>query len=111
VLGRSDEEPRRGRLEIEQQAAFRVAAASARLIDLTLPPFAHAAALWQAPVDYRACQGLADAARAGRIEAIRYGSVRDPQRRANVALLSPQAFAATGPEATETWGSSCAPTR
>ena len=86
-----------------EHTAFRVAAATARLIDLTSPPFARAAALWHAPVDYRACQNLADAARAGRIEAIRYGSVRDPQHGANVALLSPQAFAATGPEATETW--------
>jgi len=86
-----------------EHTAFRVAAATARLIDLTLPPFAREAATWRAPVDYRPCQDLADAARAGRIEAIRYSSVRDPQRRANVALLSPKAFAGAGPEATETW--------
>jgi hypothetical protein len=83
--------------------AFRVPAATARLIDLTLPPFERDRAAWRDPADYRACQDLADAARAAGLEAIRYLSVRDPARRANVALLSPEAFAARAPTATETW--------
>ena len=86
-----------------EHTAFRVPVASARLIDLTSPPFARASAAWRDPVDYRPCQDLADAARASRMEAIRYSSVRDPERRANVALLSPKAFAANAPDATETW--------
>ena len=86
-----------------EHTAFRVAAATERLIDLTLPPLARDAATWRHPVDYGPCQDLADAARGARIEALRYASVRDPERQANIALLSPSAFAASAPEATETW--------
>jgi hypothetical protein len=86
-----------------EHTAFRAAAATERLIDLTAPPLDRDAALWRHPVDYRPCQELADAARAARMEAIRYASVRDPEQEANVALLSPEAFAANAPQVTETW--------
>jgi hypothetical protein len=47
-----------------EHTAFRAAAATERLIDLTAPPLDRDAALWRHPVDYRPCQELADAARA-----------------------------------------------
>jgi hypothetical protein len=37
------------------------------------------------------------------IEAIRYQSVRDPERRANVAVLAPAAFAAKRPKQRQAW--------
>jgi hypothetical protein len=86
-----------------EHTAFRAAAATERLIDLTAPLLDRDAAIWRHPVDYPPCQDLADAARAARMEAIRYASVRDPEQQANVALLSPKAFAGSAPEVTETW--------
>jgi hypothetical protein len=86
-----------------EHTAFRVPAATERLIDLTAPPLERDAPLWRQPVEYRPCQDLADAARAAGLHAIRYASVRDPRHRANVAVLSPEAFAARAPQATQTW--------
>lgn len=86
-----------------EHTAFRVPAATDRLIDLTAPPLVRDAALWRDPVRYGPCQDLADAARSARLQAIRYASVRDPQHRANVALLAPEAFAARAPHVTQTW--------
>jgi hypothetical protein len=86
-----------------EHTAFRVRAATDRLIDLTAPPLARDAALWRHPVDYGPCQDLADAARRAGLHAIRYASVRDPAQRANVALLDPAAFAASAPDVTQTW--------
>jgi RES domain len=86
-----------------EHTAFRVRAATDRLIDLTAPPLARDAALWRHPLDYGSCQDLADAARGAGLHAIRYASVRDPARRANVALLAPAAFAASAPDVTQTW--------
>ena len=86
-----------------EHTAFRVPAATERLIDLTSPPLDRDAAAWRHPVDYRPCQDLADAAREAAIAAIRYASVRDPEQRANLAVLSPRAFAANAPQVTETW--------
>src|SRR5690606_29412919 len=58
--------------------AFSARIATERAIDLTLPPLAKDEAAWTDPVDYTACQALADTARAGDIEVILYRSVRDP---------------------------------
>src|SRR5690606_2542053 len=81
------------------QARFRTDAA----IDLAAPPFRAHAARWEDLSDYAACLDLADAARHGGVMAIRYRSVRDPQRRANIALLSCRAFAGKRPAAYATW--------
>jgi hypothetical protein len=72
-------------------------------VDLTAPPLSERAADWTDPDDYSACLFFADAARAGGVEIIRYTSVRDPQARANVALLTCRAFAEHEPAATESW--------
>lgn len=86
-----------------EHTAFGVPCRTRRLIDLTRPPLARDRAIWTSPADYSPCQDLADAARAGGIEAIRYQSVRDPEHRANVAVLSPKAFAARSPRRLQTW--------
>jgi len=64
-------------------------------IDLTDPAMENAA--WTAPDDYEACRQLADEVREAGCEAIRYHSVRDPDRGCNVAVLSCKAFAQTTP--------------
>jgi len=83
--------------------AFSVAYATARALDLTRPPLSADHTAWTHPIDYTPCQALADEARAGRIEAVRYQSVRDPGSRANVALLTCIAFATKEPVARQSW--------
>lgn len=86
-----------------ERTAFRVACATQRTIDLSRPPLDAAAADWLRPTDYTACQALADRAREAGLEAIRSMSVRDPDRRATVSLLTPRAFAAPAPDTWQTW--------
>lgn len=64
----------------------------AGMIDLRRPPFAADHALWTAE-DYRATQQFAQTCRAAGVAAIRYESVRDPERGGCVAVLSLAAFA------------------
>ena len=87
----------------QERTAFRVPAGTEHALDLTIPPLDQDAALWQHPTDYGPCQALADAARAARVLAVRYRSVRDPARGANLALLSPMAFRAPRPVGFQTW--------
>lgn len=87
----------------QERTAFRVPAGTERTLDLTLPPLDRDAALWEHPTNYEPCQALADAARAAGVAVIRYWSVRDPNRGANLALLSPAAFRAARPDGFETW--------
>jgi len=86
-----------------EYTAFACEYATARALDLTLPPFDNRRAAWTNPVDHAACQELADLARAARVDLIRYESVRDPDRRANIALLTCTAFAESEPVARLTW--------
>jgi len=86
-----------------ETSAFRVALQATRGINLTGLPLARDAGAWTHLTDYAACQDLADAARAAGIQTIHYRSVRDPSGRTNIAILSPQAFAAPEPEGVETW--------
>jgi hypothetical protein len=72
-------------------------------IDLTAPPLSEHKAEWTKLADYSACLDLADAAREAEIALIRYASVRDRGRRANLALLSCTAFSAAAPQAWATW--------
>lgn len=76
---------------------------TARGLDLTSAPLARDRARWTHPTDYTPCQDVADAARTAALDVIRYESVRDPQRRANLALLSCRAFASPQPTARQTW--------
>jgi len=86
-----------------EHTVFAVEFATAKAIDLTRPPFARDRAAWTHPTDYGACLDLADAARAAAVEAIRYESVRDPDKRANVALLTCRAFACNDAVERQTW--------
>jgi hypothetical protein len=78
-----------------EYTAFSAAVRTERSLDLTEPPLA--ANSWQDPIDYGPCQALSDAAREGGAETLRYSSVRDPKRRAAVAVLACKAFARTKP--------------
>jgi len=86
-----------------EYTAFSAQIATDRAIDLTLPPLVKDEPVWTDPVDYAACQTLADAARAGDIEAILYRSVRDPKGGRNIALLTAKGFAAREPTDRQTW--------
>jgi hypothetical protein len=83
--------------------AFSVALDADRMLDLTAPPLSADEALWSDPVDYTACQSLADAARGADVAVLRYWSVRDPARGANLAVLSCRAFARPAPLSRQTW--------
>lgn len=83
--------------------AFRAAVHSAVALDLTAPPFTRERASWTDPGSYAATQLLAATAREAAIEIIRYESVRDPQRAACAAVLSPVAFGRGKPRGLETW--------
>lgn len=83
--------------------AFRVPIKTS-CIDLCEPPFVGESAQWQHPTDYSATQALGRIAREANIGAIKYQSVRDPEKHFCVAVLTPLAFAAKRPDAaTQTW--------
>ena len=83
--------------------AFSVAFRAAKAVDLTAAPLSTQRDHWTELTEYTQCQDLADRAREARIEVIRYESVRDPARGANLALLTCVAFAAATPSSTQTW--------
>jgi hypothetical protein len=72
-------------------------------LDLTASPLAAGRERWTDRADYTATQALAAVAREAGIALIRYESVRDPERAACVAVLSPDAFARVQPRQTQTW--------
>lgn len=72
-------------------------------IDLTAGKLVGDSARWTHPNDYTACLDLADAAREAGISLIRYRSVRDPQGRANLAILTCTAFTEARPTKYATW--------
>ena len=83
--------------------AFAAELAADHRLDLGAPPLNRDEAFWMDRRDYRACQDLADAARAAGAELIRHVSVRDPARRSNLAVLNCSAFAAPTPVDRQTW--------
>lgn len=86
-----------------EYTAFAVELATSAAIDLTTPPLDRDAAKWCCLVDYEPCQILAEAAREAGSEIIRYHSVRDPARGANLAVLTCTAFASPEPSVRNTW--------
>lgn len=84
------------------QTVFR-AKVAARCVDLRVKPFDADRAAWTRPDDYSACQRFARSARSAGITAIRYESVRDPQRGGCGAVLAPEAFARPSPLDQQTW--------
>lgn len=75
-----------------ERTAFRLRVDTDAALDLTAPPLAADPDLAIHPSDYRACQALADTARAAGVSLLRYASVRDPRRGANWAVLDCAAF-------------------
>jgi hypothetical protein len=86
-----------------EYTAFAAPVATSAALDLTLPPFDRDRAIWTDPLNYEACQALAEAARAAETEAILYESVRDPRHGRNLALLTAKAFSAREPAERQTW--------
>lgn len=88
---------------ITEYSAFSVRVRTGRAIDLTAPPLNRQQKVWRDVQDYGPCQALAEQARAAGCEAIRYESVRDPSRRANVAVLTCKAFRDRAPRKRQSW--------
>jgi hypothetical protein len=86
-----------------EHTVFDVPVSTSAAIDLTQPPWVHAAHLWCGTADYDGCQSLEQAARENDIELIRYLSVRDPTGRCNAVLLGCAAFAAPAPSRRQSW--------
>ena len=86
-----------------EYTAFAADIATARALDLTQPPLDGDHAQWTHLTDYTACLALADVARAAALETIRYRSVRDPDGRANLAVLTCRAFAGNEVADRKTW--------
>lgn len=77
---------------------------TAAALDLTVGALAQGHDLWTDMTDYEACQTLAETARSAAVQILRYQSVRDPERRANLAVMDCAAFAADQPlPQRETW--------
>ena len=85
-----------------EYTAFSVEVRSDRAIDLTVIPADELTDILD-PADYRAGQALSEKAREAGIELIKYPSVRDPDHRANLAILTPAAFAKSEPTGRQTW--------
>ncbi|MCP9630581.1 RES family NAD+ phosphorylase [Rhodopseudomonas palustris] len=85
-----------------EYTAFAIELGSERVLDLTIRPPDDIAAIMNAQ-DYAAGQALSEAARAAGAEIIKYPSARDPQRGANVAVLSPRAFRSKAPVERQSW--------
>jgi hypothetical protein len=86
-----------------EYTAFAVDIATARAIDLTQPPLNRDRTLWTELTDYKGCLDLADVARLAAIDVIRYESVRDPEGRANLAVLACRAFETNDVVGRQTW--------
>jgi hypothetical protein len=85
-----------------EYTAFSAELKSKNGLDLTRPPYHEHRQLWTHPTDYSACLNIADAAKAKGIKVIRYQSVRDPEGRTNLAILSCLIFERKEP-ARQTW--------
>lgn len=80
-----------------------VAAVAASGIDLSVAPFVADRASFTQRGDYAATQAFAEVARAAGVHVIRYESVRDPERGACAAVLTPRAFKHKKPRRHATW--------
>lgn len=86
-----------------EHTAYSVQISSRMAIDLTAEPLNRDARHWEDLTNYSACQDLADVAREAGVDAIRYLSVRDPQRGMNIGVLDSTALVSRQPENQQTW--------
>ena len=89
-------------LDPRQQTVFQVSV-DCLAVDLRQPPFAVDREQWTSPANYKATQTFAQVAREGDIGAIRYESIRDPEKSGCGAVLTPNAFADASPKAPQSW--------
>ena len=85
-----------------EYTAFCIQLRARRAIDLTAFAADEIADILD-PVDYTAGQKFSESAREAGIELIKYPSVRDSDHRANLAMLSPAAFAKPEPTGRQSW--------
>lgn len=83
--------------------AICAAISTERSVDLTIPPLVSHSAIWMHPTNYEPCQQLAETARTLAADLIRYTSVRDPDRGANLAVLRCRAFQRPAPVTRQSW--------
>lgn len=86
-----------------EYTAFAAQVQTLMALDLTMPPLSNDGEAWRHLTDYEACQSLAERARSIDVEILRYESVRDPRRRANVAVLTCAAFERADVPDRQTW--------
>jgi hypothetical protein len=82
--------------------AFRASVGGSAIV-LSQPPFDRQRRQWEDRVSYAATQALARTAREAGVATIRYRSVRDPEHRAALAVLTPKAFRKSAPLEQHTW--------
>jgi hypothetical protein len=82
--------------------AFRASVFGSAIV-LQQAPFERQHKQWEDPVSYDATQALARVAREAGIALIRYRSVRDPEHRPAIAVLTPKAFRKSEPLEQHTW--------
>lgn len=82
--------------------AFRASVAGSAIV-LPQAPFDRLRRQWEDPVSYEATQALGRSAREAGVALIRYRSVRDPEHRAALAVLTPKAFRKPAPLEQHTW--------
>ena len=85
-----------------EHLSFSIPVSITRLLDTTRPPLSRDSKRWVDPLDYTACQELAEAARAAGGQAIRSPSARDPQG-INLALFDPACLAKAEPDHGRGW--------
>jgi hypothetical protein len=88
---------------VSEFTAFAAALKTDHLVDLLQPPHDAERPALEHVADYSTCQALADTVRSEGAEVIRYRSVRDPDGRSNLAVLTCNAFAKPRPTKRQTW--------
>ncbi len=87
-----------------ERTAFSVPLKTPNCLDVAAPPLSNLHEMCGHLTDYLPCQSLGDAAREADIHVIRYPSVRDPNKRCNLAVLNHRAFSQTKPsQSQQTW--------
>lgn len=87
----------------EKLTLFKVGYRTTKGIDLMLEPYKRKRKQWVDPVNYEKTQALAEQARDANVTVIRYESVRDIDKSANIALLDPNSFVSNNPKTLQTW--------